>query len=496
MNAEYDVVVVGAGVAGIGAGRVLHERGARYCLLEAKSRLGGRAWTDTETFPGLPWDRGCHWLHCASRNPLVTFADEYGFAYDSTFSFYGKRYVKAGARLGAKESTALDDAVQAALLRVAKAGADGLDVSAASIVPGTRSERWYPVFDHILGLISGSTPEELSALDYSRADDDGCDYPVRDGLGALVCRLGAGLEAHLSTPVTRIDWSSHTVRVGTEKGVLRAKSVIVTVSTSVLGARHIRFEPELPRDVAEAISNCMLGRYEKVAFLMDRPFGEELQDTYVTVLDAGSAVPAPVSLYLNPFGRAVVIAELGGSYLSGLLAEGEPALIDAATRALAEAFGNDVRGRIRRAAATQWTTDPHVLGAYSYARAGHASKRLILARPIGDRYSSPGKPSQPTLTPPAMGRSGPGWKRRRGRSRPFGSESRRDRPAGKVPLSGGRPGAPVARRGDSGRSAGGFRWSCGGSSQSAPLPPRRSACRGSWRSAGASRCARQPGRVP
>ena len=55
----YDVAIVGAGAAGLGAAREARERGLSYVVLEAMDRIGGRAHTESATF-GTPWDRGCH----------------------------------------------------------------------------------------------------------------------------------------------------------------------------------------------------------------------------------------------------------------------------------------------------------------------------------------------------------------------------------------------------------------------------------------------------
>jgi monoamine oxidase len=382
---EYDVVVIGAGAAGIGAGRILRERGANYCLLEAKPRLGGRAWTDTDTFNGLPLDKGCHWLHCASQNPLTVFADANGIAYDSTFSFQNTQLVNAGKGVDAKESAIVDKAVETGLRLINEAGVGGLDVSGASVVEALEWNRAYPVFAHILGLITSATPDQLSTLDYSRGDDTGEDYPVRDGLGALVCKLGEGLHVYSCTTATHINWSGRAVRVLTDQGPIRTRSVVLTVSTSVLNSRQIGFTPSLPQTTANALSNCVPGCCEKVAFLLDGPFEGQRDNAYVTVADSTVQHPVPVSLYVNPFGRPVVIADLAGPYMSDLVAEGEPALIAAATRAMVGAFGSDVRGRIVASTATRWTTDEHILGAYSYAKPGYASDRLTLSHPIGDR---------------------------------------------------------------------------------------------------------------
>ena len=66
---HFDVVVVGAGAAGIAAGRALQRAGARYVVLEAAGRIGGRALTDLSL--GVPIDLGCTWLHSADENVLA-----------------------------------------------------------------------------------------------------------------------------------------------------------------------------------------------------------------------------------------------------------------------------------------------------------------------------------------------------------------------------------------------------------------------------------------
>ena len=73
-----DVVIVGAGAAGLAAADELIARGLSVIVLEARGRIGGRAWTDTQTF-GVPFDHGCSWLHKADRNPFKPMADDWGY---------------------------------------------------------------------------------------------------------------------------------------------------------------------------------------------------------------------------------------------------------------------------------------------------------------------------------------------------------------------------------------------------------------------------------
>ena len=75
-----DVVIVGAGAAGIAAARRLAMTGLSAMVLEATARVGGRAWTCDVA--GLRLDLGCGWLHSANRNPWTRIAEAAGFAVD------------------------------------------------------------------------------------------------------------------------------------------------------------------------------------------------------------------------------------------------------------------------------------------------------------------------------------------------------------------------------------------------------------------------------
>ena len=76
---DVDVVVIGAGLAGLGAATALRAAGRGALVLEAADRIGGRAWTAYPAELGGVWfDMGAVWLHSAERNPLVPIAQAAG----------------------------------------------------------------------------------------------------------------------------------------------------------------------------------------------------------------------------------------------------------------------------------------------------------------------------------------------------------------------------------------------------------------------------------
>src|SRR5476649_2205899 len=93
---DHDVAIVGAGAAGIGAARLLIERGLSVVVLEARERIGGRALT-VPTELGYPVDLGCEWLHSGDRNPWTAIARESCFTVDENLPDWGTRLRRAGA---------------------------------------------------------------------------------------------------------------------------------------------------------------------------------------------------------------------------------------------------------------------------------------------------------------------------------------------------------------------------------------------------------------
>ena len=77
---SVDLIVIGAGAAGLAAGKTARKLGLTVTVIEAAHRIGGRAFTDTETL-GVPFDLGCRWMHSGSINPFVAICESFGLAY-------------------------------------------------------------------------------------------------------------------------------------------------------------------------------------------------------------------------------------------------------------------------------------------------------------------------------------------------------------------------------------------------------------------------------
>ena len=141
--AGLDVAVIGAGGAGLTAARQLAGAGLKVLVVEARDRIGGRAWTDTSSV-GVAWDRGCSWLHSSDVNPWVAYARANGF--DIPPDRYPRHIYDGSKRLSGTDTTglrALNGRMQSEL---EAAGRRGLDIPAEQAFSlATRQDPWYPL---------------------------------------------------------------------------------------------------------------------------------------------------------------------------------------------------------------------------------------------------------------------------------------------------------------------------------------------------------------
>jgi monoamine oxidase len=369
---DLDAIIVGAGAAGISAARRLAAAGKRCVLLEARARPGGRAVTDHSL--GAPADMGAAWLHFASANAWTNIAEQAGYTVIRTEPGWGP-----AAWIGNSPPTETQRAVGAAGYErynalVESAAATGLDVSLAQILP---QDEYRPRFDAVMTWAVGVESEEVSTLDLARYADSTHNWAVREGLGTVIAHGADGLDIRLQTTVTAIDWSGPGVQVECTTGTLKARTVIVTVPTSVLARGAIRFTPALPADWREAAENLPLGVANKVFFaLAPGSFEPTEARHFIGRVDNSRTC----SYLLFPAQQPLLMAYFGGALSKELEARHE--LEQFARDDLKRIFGAKFDAQLGAARSTAWGSDPLALGSYSAARPGHANARTTLAQPV------------------------------------------------------------------------------------------------------------------
>ncbi len=366
---DPQVVIVGAGAAGVGAGLELQSRNIPFVILEAMDRVGGRAFTDKTSLP-QHWDQGCHWLHCADVNPLVAQADRLGAKYitDAREDWFG---VWRNGRWG--DEAERDEAINAVwgpIIALAKHGAKVPDLAMHDALDMCGG--WSRLLQHWVQLMASGDPSEVSAKSYSEYEDTEVNWPVASGYGDLIERMAAGLPVRTGVPVSAIEQGAGVVRVTTPAGVVEARGAIVTASTNVLGAGDIRFNAGPARDLLALVEDVPCGAYEKVAMSFS---GDPFRDL---ATPGGSIMPDAgyvMNFQISPYAPGLAIGHVAGTPARELSVMGEAAMIDHAMDLLVLGFGADIRKHLVKAATTSWNKNPHVQGGYSFAKPGSAHKR-------------------------------------------------------------------------------------------------------------------------
>ncbi len=370
------VIIVGAGMAGIAAAHALVEENVSVAVLEARGRVGGRAFAESDTF-GVPFDHGCAWLQGGERNPLHRLAARLGFG---TAADSGElRVYKDATDLSAYAVDEIGDALGLMTAALEQAGDAGHDVPAATFVrPRTDFER---IAAATIGpWEAGVELDQLSVADWHA--QAGGDRLVPLGLGNMVAAYAEGLPVRLSTPVWVIDWRGPGVAVVTPDGTLGAKACLVTVPTGVLAEGGIVFDPPLPDRHRAAIDGLPMGLLDRIALqfapgALDAPPG-----TWVYQARSDGRLAA---MLLRPFGSELAIGLAGGDLARELERAGEAAALDFGLSTVVDLFGTAVRQRMLAGRATRWGREHWSLGAYSAARPGRHPDRAALALPVANR---------------------------------------------------------------------------------------------------------------
>ena len=376
---EADIVVIGAGAAGIAAARRILAANRKVIVIEAASQIGGRCVTDSSTFD-VPFDRGARWMHNPDTNPIIRLARAAGLEIVTAPSGQKIRVGRRNARAGEVEE------FLATLVKANRAIDDGArraDISCAAALPKDLGD-WASTVDFVLGAnFAGKDLKDLSVVDKVRGGDRNSVFACRQGMGTLIAKLAEGIPVALSTPVTRLDWGNRDVTVDTPSGRITARAAIITVSTSALMSGNIKFASEMPKRVLDAASKLGLGSYDHIALqIPGNPMGLSRDDVIVEQSTSNKTA----LLLANIGGSSLCSIDVGGSFGRDLSSQGEAAMVAFAKEWLTKLFGSDIAAAVKKSSATRWNASPFVLGAMSAAGPGGQSSRKALIDPIGAMY--------------------------------------------------------------------------------------------------------------
>jgi monoamine oxidase len=416
---HFDTIVVGAGVAGLTAARLLTRHGQRVLVLEARDRVGGRVSTDHRL--GRATDMGASWIHGVNGSPVAAAAEAFGMrTVEFTVGGYQPdsrpiaHYGPDGVRLSdeaAARYVADIHAVDETLLDVIAASAPDAsyrDVTEQALAAQgwdeERTQRVREYLEHRSEEQYGAWIEDLAAhgLDDDSIDGDEVVFP--DGYDILPRRMAEGLDIRLTHEVSRVRWSDGGVEIETDYGPVSADTAIVTVPVGVLQSEEFVIDPPLPEPVAGALGRLRMNAFEKVFLRFAAKFWDD--DVYV-IRQQGPEGRWWHSWYdLTPLhGEPTLLTFAAGPAAVETLNWSEEAIVESVLAQLRRLYGDRVT-KPRHAHVTDWQDDPFSRGSYAYMTVGSTTEdHDTLATPIGGVLHLAGEATwtdDPATVPAAM----------------------------------------------------------------------------------------------
>lgn len=390
-----DVIVVGAGVSGLTAARLLQKHGLSVIVLEARDRIGGRVHTMRD---GRITDLGASWIHGIIGSPVAEAAAAFGmptaeftvggYQVDSRpIAYYGpdgRRLSDDQAARFAADVHELDVALVGAI-EVSADDASYRDVTEVALARmewnADRTQRVREYLEHRVEEQYGAWIEDLAAhgLDDDSIDGDEVVFPR--GYDELPTALAAGLDVRLEQVVTRIDRAGE-VRVTTAAQTFGADAVVLTVPVGVLKAGAVEIVPPLPTVNADALSRLEMNSFEKLILRFPERFWDA--DVYA-IRQQGVEGRWWHSWYdlTVLHGEPTLLTFAAGPAADSIRRWDDARVVDDIMAQLRRLFGDGIPNPVS-VHRTAWKDDPFSRGSYAYMAVGSTTAdHDDLATPIG-----------------------------------------------------------------------------------------------------------------
>jgi len=369
------LLIIGAGAAGLGASEQAAALGIEHLVVEAAHRIGGRGLTE-ELNNSFPVDLGCHWLHCGSKNCLAEKAMQLQEPFEmeevpyrdfidgewksesyshQRWEFISRLYQEANLAAGRNDRLSIWECIE-------------------------EKSVFAPWSSYWLALMHSNDPDQVSVFDHSDFIDTEEDWAMTNGYGDFIARCGSNAPVSLNTAVIKIDSTEKQVKVSTNKGVIRADKVIMTVSTGVLAAQDIEFLPALPDRTLNAIHDLPMGNYNYLFYALQP--GRIPPETFSVAYERNGDA---TSLRLREFGRPMLSLPVAGRFAWWLEGQPDKTIEHWGIEVICDIFGESAKKDLIAFKRSAWGFDQWTKGAYSSAKPESISARADLHIPVDDK---------------------------------------------------------------------------------------------------------------
>lgn len=382
-----DVLVIGAGIAGLAAARSVADAKLNVVVLEARKRIGGRIWTD-RSWPKAPLDLGASWIHGAKGNPIAKLAETAELQTKATDWDSLTVFDREGSELSTRRRDRVFERLEGVLRQVARMDGPDEPLSAAigrvleeeELSDTERQELEYAITAEIEQEYAADV-EQLSRASWDEGRDDrGAHLLFPDGYDRVFEPLARGLDIRLEHPVSTVSLAGDGVVVESGGRQFMAKRAIVTVPLGVLKSGAIRFAPGLTDGAKTAIDRIGFGLLDKVFLRFPSRFWPADVEVFgriakerrelVSIFDLHHLHGEPVLLLFNAGRTAAKLEDLSDSDITAK-----------AMKSLRAVFGASAP-EPEAAMITRWGKDPFALGSYSSLAPGAVSEdRAALSAP-------------------------------------------------------------------------------------------------------------------
>lgn len=368
---DVDVVIIGAGIAGLTAARTLVDLGYKVIILEATNKIGGRVQTNWSL--GAPFEVGAGWIHGPKSNPISELANAVGaetfITDDDDFLVFSPDGNRQNETIVFEKQKAL----QELLTKVDDAfdNDQSLLKAVERVSPKSLNDpilKW--MMSAYLEFDTGGALDELSALYFDEDGSfDGDDVILTGGYSSLLAPLMQGLDIRREHAVTLVEYGAGdgaSIYVGDE--VFESDFVICTCPLGVLQSNIVNFDPPLPAELRKSIGRIGMGNVTKAALKFDQAYWPD--DVQYFGLMSENKGRWNYFLNYRTFSDQNILLGLSvGSYPEHIEAESDDVIIGDVMDAIRAMFGSDVPMPIDYQI-SRWSQEPYTKGAYSYSKLG------------------------------------------------------------------------------------------------------------------------------